>query len=453
MLELILLLALALTRMGHNEVAAHVMVAPILSVVWLSMFSMAGNTEIIRVIDAIVFVFPLIGLVSLLMNRISVMIYGVLNCGMLAVFVVGALRTGIMPRPSAMSYLIDCTFALVLLSVICVTILRNTSESTRSIESALAESNRNRASISKILERTSGVAGLLAASTEQMADTTVSFSQNAQSQAASIEEITSTVEEVTASGESIYTIAQKQAELSEKVKNDMESLHGIVSSEGEKMKDALSIRDKLNETVRTSRAEIQTVLDVMARATAKFKDMRDTVTIIEEISDKVNLLSLNAAIEAARAGEHGRGFAVVADEIGKLGDNTTTNLKSINDMFTRSDEELRNGYQRLAMFVRSMNTMIEHIDEFGTRIDVVVELTEKDLALNKVARESLGGVAEEAAHILNATSEQKAALEEIAKSISVINNATQEIALGAQGLSTTSKGLADKAQELKELSV
>jgi methyl-accepting chemotaxis protein len=450
---LVLLFALVLTRMGHNEFAAHVMVAPVLSVVWLSMFTMAGNTEIIRVIDAIVFVFPLIGLVSLLMNRISVMIYALINCVMLVVFVVQGLHAGIMTRPSGMSYLIDCTFALVLLSVICVTILRNTSESTRSIENALTESNRNRASIRKILERTNGVAVVLAASTEEMADTTVSFSQNAQSQAASIEEITSTVEEVTASGESIYTIAQKQAELSEKVKSHMESLHGIVSSEGEKMKDALSIRDKLDETARTSKADIQTVLDVMARAAAKFKDMRDTVTIIEEISDKVNLLSLNAAIEAARAGEHGRGFAVVADEIGKLGDNTATNLKSINEMFSRTNEEIHNGYGRLEVFAGSMNTMIEYISEFGKRIDIVVELTEKDLALNRIARESLGGVSEEASNILNATSEQKVALEEIAKSISVINNATQEIALGAQGLSTTSKGLADKAQELKELSV
>lgn len=58
-------------------------------------------------------------------------------------------------------------------------------------------------------------------------------------------------------------------------------------------------------------------------------NIQKATQVLDEIADKTNLLSLNAAIEAARAGAFGRGFSVIAEDVRQLAQNSEEFLGTV----------------------------------------------------------------------------------------------------------------------------
>lgn len=77
-------------------------------------------------------------------------------------------------------------------------------------------------------------------------------------------------------------------------------------------------RDEIKDSLVRDQKDVRVVEDISILAEA-----------IMELTEKTNLLALNAGIEAARAGQAGKGFSVVAGEIRKLAEQARKNVENI----------------------------------------------------------------------------------------------------------------------------
>jgi len=80
-------------------------------------------------------------------------------------------------------------------------------------------------------------------------------------------------------------------------------------------------------------------VESVQRTAESTKEISSRITIVDEITRKIELLALNASVEAARAGEHGKGFAVVASEVSKLAEHSKQAASEILNLASQGREQ------------------------------------------------------------------------------------------------------------------
>jgi methyl-accepting chemotaxis protein len=97
------------------------------------------------------------------------------------------------------------------------------------------------------------------------------------------------------------------------------------------------------------------------------------VDSINDISETVDILSLNASIEAVHAGSSGRGFSVIATEIRNLSDKTKHNLQQINKFLSAVSGGIKNFVTVNQEVGRVFGNLHRTIDDMSASLRVVSE--------------------------------------------------------------------------------
>lgn len=274
------------------------------------------------------------------------------------------------------------------------------------------------------------------------------FSNLSREQAATSEEMSATFEELVSATEHIHesTISQKN-----EGENSQKMVSELYDAQKELVHESINLVNNITEitnSANSTRESLSEMIDKMDIISKGGKSIDQFITMIDDISDRINLLSLNAAIEAARAGESGRGFAVVADEIGKLAHATSDNSKQIGAQITYIIEDIEEGSGIVKDTTESTNVIFSMVSSIDKGIEKVRRLmAQQDSALNTVVKqtETIDKMSKE---IVISTNQQKNSMEHSLSTVERLSEMAQEIAQSNQRIIEFAEQIAEKTVRL-----
>ncbi|PID43744.1 MAG: chemotaxis protein [Proteobacteria bacterium] len=256
-------------------------------------------------------------------------------------------------------------------------------------------------------QETQATAMHLADASEHQAQEIAGASAAVNEMAVSIDQVSSNAAESSAVAERSVAIAKKGAEV---VQNTIRGMD--------------TIREQIQETAKR-----------IKRLGESSQEIGDIVSLINDIADQTNILSLNAAIQASMAGDAGRGFAVVADEVQRLAERSSAATKQIEALVKTIQSDTNEA-------VISMEHTTAEVVR-GARL-----AQDAGVALEEIENVSMN-LADLIQNISNAARQQSSSAGHISNTMNVIQEITSQTSAGTNATARSIGNLAEMANQLR----
>lgn len=213
-------------------------------------------------------------------------------------------------------------------------------------------------------------------------------------------------------GDGISEVFNKSCLMTEQINNTSSISNNGISAIGDLL-EKMDANERIQDLVIKDISSLSEKSDSIGQIT-------DT---IKKISEKINLLSLNAAIEAARAGEQGKGFVVVADEVKKLADQTRDEIRRISDI---------------------ISVVQENISNTGKNLDISV-------ATSKKLKNAVLGVSDSFENIISSIKSTDDLIQSVNLNVNSISNNKEIVVSSIQEIAAVSEESAAATEEISSL--
>lgn len=303
-------------------------------------------------------------------------------------------------------------------------------------------------SLFQSLKETINVGEDLNTSAEQSLSLTSTISGNLDSMQMSLENLQKQIESTQQIHLSIdqagKVVKESSLTQSSAVEQSSSAVEEMAASIVELSRTAESRRELIEQLVKIEKevsGQIKTGQKSFEQVKSSTNEMLNVVAVITDISDRTNLLAMNAAIEAAHAGHTGKGFAVVAQEIRKLAVEAGTNSQKIKSIIQNSIQGIDNAVETNSRVGNEFHAVSKQIQEIDIALsEIITGFSELAAGTNEITKvvENLAVINNSVQSSVNEVTDQ---LSKGRESVDMISSATLEIKDNMKDIAGDSKSI------------
>ena len=271
------------------------------------------------------------------------------------------------------------------------------------------------------VEKSSSAATEIDASARETATRTTNLAGIATDVLAFVAEMDATIEQ-------IMRTAHTTADLSDQVRENANAGRQAVEATVE------GIRNAQEATRRTAGA-----FESLQSSLGKIDQI---LLFIDEVTNKTNLLSLNAAIIAAHAGNQDHGFSVIAEEVRQLADRTRTATKEIAGIIRGVRPVTLEAVNALQVGVTNVDRTVDLATHATGALATIIDSADRSMEATQSISHSLEEQAKASRHLHKVTAS-------MSENIQEMQRATEGQAIATRMLATEAERVSDIALQVK----